>query len=107
MLLLNFQETGVFEKLLMEKLSAYMCPIIGISSLNGWLLVHFWEGDSYAVDLGALSPGSKQGKARPGAKIAGGTPDNIHKWAIIHSVGRLLSDDSILKVITVISTFSE
>ncbi|XP_030853001.1 serine/arginine repetitive matrix protein 1 [Strongylocentrotus purpuratus] len=93
------KETGVFEKLLMEKLSVYMCPIIGISSLNGWLLVHFWEGDSYAVDLGALSPGSKQGKAHPGAKIAGGTPDNIHKWAIIHSVGRLLSDDSILKVV--------
>ncbi|XP_041460016.1 uncharacterized protein LOC121411387 [Lytechinus variegatus] len=92
------KECGFFDKLLMRKLSAYMEPIIGISSSNGWLLVHFWEGETYAIDVGALS--NRSDRVIPSeTKIAGGTPDNIHKWAIINSVGQFLNDDSILKVV--------
>ncbi|XP_063952781.1 uncharacterized protein LOC129257539 isoform X2 [Lytechinus pictus] len=92
------KECGFFDKLLMGKLSGYMRPIIGISSLNGWLLVHFWEGETYAIDVDALS--NRSDRAVPsGTKIAGGIPDNIHKWAIINSVGQFLNNDSILKVV--------
>ena len=92
------QDPLFFQSFIQEKLSMYCHPIVGVSFSAGWLLLHFWEGEAFAVDVTALSPIPRQLLQSPGTKLAGGTPDNVNKWSIIYCAKELLSDHTILKV---------
>ncbi|XP_071502258.1 uncharacterized protein [Diadema antillarum] len=93
------KDPSSFKRITSEKVSQYDRPIIAVVSSDRWLVLHFWEGDVFAIDVGALSPLTKGDLSGSVGKIAGGLLENVNTWSIIGVVGDLLRNKSILKVV--------